>query len=69
MTSIEFGKKCRPYNIKYREIFGYVPCKDDYICNQDEFFEALIKSIETEKELSNFIPKRTMRYLDPEKKY
>lgn len=25
MNSVEFGKKCRPHNIKYRDIFGYVP--------------------------------------------
>ena len=30
MNSIEFGKKCRPYNIQYRDVFGYVPCRDDY---------------------------------------
>ena len=40
MNSIEFGKMCRPYNIKYREIFGYVPCKEDYVCSQEEYFEA-----------------------------
>lgn len=31
LTSIEFGKKCRPYNIQYRDIFGYVPCRDDFL--------------------------------------
>ena len=30
MNSIKFGKKCRFYNIQYKEIFGYVPCRGDY---------------------------------------
>ena len=42
MNSIEFGKKCKPYNIQYRDIFGYVPCRDDYTCRQDEYFDALL---------------------------
>lgn len=58
MNSIEFGKKCRPYNIKYRDIFGYVPCRGDYQCNQEDYYEALMKAIETRKELSELVPKR-----------
>lgn len=69
MTSIEFGKKCKPYNIQYRKIFGYVPCRDDYKCNQDEYFEALLKSIETKKEISAFVPKKTLAYNNPDKRY
>ena len=56
MNSIEFGKKCRPYNIQYRSIFGYVPCRDDYNCSQEEYFEALLKAIDTKCELSTFVP-------------
>lgn len=41
MTSIEFGKICQPFNLEYRAIFGYVPCRGDYICNQEEYLEAL----------------------------
>ena len=58
MNSIEFGKKCRPYNIQYRDIFGYVPCRDDYTCSQDEYFDALLKAIETKCELSTIMPKK-----------
>ena len=58
MNSIEFGKKCRPYNIQYRDIFGYVPCRDDYTCSQDEYFDALLKAIETKCELSTIVPKK-----------
>lgn len=69
MNSIEFGKKCRPYNVKYREIFGYVPCRDDYLCSQEEYFSALIQAIELEKELTVFIPKKKIDYVNTEKKY
>ena len=58
MDSIEFGKKCRPYNIQYRDLFGYVPCREDYSCSQEEFFEALLKSIETKKDINMFLIKK-----------
>lgn len=58
MKSIEFGKKCRPYNIQYRDIFGYAPCREDYICNQDEYFNALRNAIVSKTELSKFLRKR-----------
>lgn len=62
MNSIEFGKKCRPYNIQYRDVFGYVPCRDDYNCGQDEYFQALLKAIETKCELSAIVPKRIKNF-------
>ena len=68
MNSIEFGKKCRQYNIQYRDIFGYVPCPGDYKCSQDEYFEALLKSIETKEDISTMLPKKEMD-LDSNKKY
>ena len=69
MTSVEFGKKCKPYNIKYRDIFGYVPCRDDYSCNQDEYFEALTKAVETRCELFTLIPKKNKDFSDTTKRY
>jgi putative uncharacterized protein (fragment) len=69
MDSIEFGKKCRSYNIQYREIFGYVPCRDDYSCSQNEYFIALLEAIETKSELSNIIPKKNRDFQDTDKFY
>jgi hypothetical protein len=66
MTSIEFGKKCRKYNLQYKEIFGYVPCPDNYICNQEEFFNALLKSIETKHDIGTFI---VLRSKDDNRRY
>lgn len=65
MNSIEFGKKCRPYHIQYRNIFGEIPCYTDYSCSQDEYFEALLKAIETKAVLSTFVPKHTIECNDP----
>ena len=69
MDPIEFGKKCRPYNGKYKEIFGYVPCRGDYRCNQDDYFAALVKSIETKQEISAFVPKKDIDFVNTNKKY
>lgn len=60
MTSIDFGKKCQPYNVQYRDVFGYVPCRDNYICSQEEYFSALLKAIETKQDISTFVPERTI---------
>lgn len=69
MDSIKFGKKCRPYNIQYRDLFGYVPCREDYSCSQEEFFEALLKSIETKKEINMFLIKKTYDTSNLNKRY
>ena len=69
MDSIEFGKKCIPYNRQYKDIFGYVPCRGDYRCSQDEYFQALLKAIETKCELSAIVPKKNRDYQDPNKRY
>lgn len=58
MTSVEFGKICRPLNREYKDIFGYVPCQADYICSQEEFIDGLKSAIEQKKELSVFVRKR-----------
>ena len=64
MNSIEFGKKCRPYNIKYRNLFGYIPCIDDYKCSQETFFDALLKAIEERCEITEFLEKRNKMLTD-----
>ena len=69
MNSIEFGKKCRPYNVQYRDIFDYVPCPDDYKCSQEEYFDALLKAIETKEDISTLIPKKVIDYSDNNKRY
>lgn len=69
MNSIEFGKKYRSYNIQYRNIFGYVPCRDDYRCSQEEYFNALLKAIETQTEISNFVPVKEKTNQDINKRY
>lgn len=68
MNSIEFGMKCRPFNKQYKELFGSVPCPDDYACNRNEFFAALMKAIETETELEKIIPVRAVDK-DPNRLY
>lgn len=67
MKSIPFGKQCKEYNLKYKELFGYVPCKDDYKCSQEEYLTALIESIEKKIELHAILSKRVVDYSDENK--
>ena len=60
MTSKEFTIKCRPYNLKYKELFGTVPCPQDYVGTQEEFFNALLKAIEIEKPIEDFLRKKSI---------
>ena len=60
MNSIDFSKKCIPYNKQYRDIFGEIPCPEDYVGTQDEFFAALQKSIKENKSIDNFLRKKTI---------
>ena len=69
MNPVEFGKKCHPYNIQYRDLFGYIPCKEDYSCSQEDFFEALLQSIETKKEIKMFLIEKTHDTSNPNKRY
>ena len=67
MKSIPFGKQCREYNLKYKELFGYVPSKENYRCNQEEYLHALITAIEKKIELTAILPTREIDYSDENK--
>jgi len=69
MDSIAFSKLCRPFNIEYRDLFGYIPVPADYICTQEEFLEALKKSIAEKKEISDFLKKHDPMVTDGTKLY
>lgn len=58
MDSITFGKTCKPYNALYKELFGVVPCPDDYACNRDEFLKALIQAVESKTNIDQIVPLR-----------
>lgn len=67
MNSIDFGKKCKTYNSIYKELFGYIPCKEDYLCTQNEFFNALVKAINTKKEIDIYLSKKAKDICDNKK--
>jgi len=58
MNCIEFGKACRPYNKAYKELFGIIPCPENFACNRDAFFDALKKAIDTKTEIDKIVPIR-----------
>ena len=47
MTSVDFTKACIPYNKKYRDMFGTIPCIQNFACNNEQFLDALKKSVDT----------------------
>lgn len=69
MTSIEFGKKCRPHLAQYRDIFGEVPKYSEFECTQDQFLQALLRAIETKVKISTLLKKRIVDYSDPDIQY
>ena len=60
MTSKEFSMKCKSYNIKYRYIFGNVPCPQNYVGTRDDFFNALVKAVEEQKPISEYLRAKTV---------
>ena len=65
MRSAELSKKCREYNKEYKAMFGYIPCPRDYKCNNEDFFDALVKAVETKTEIDNFLEKQVFDYSNP----
>ena len=58
MKPKEFEKICPPYNIAYRDIFGYIPTQREYVCDQEEYIEALKKAIANKVELDHILKRR-----------
>jgi hypothetical protein len=62
MNSKDFAKICQQLNIKYRDLFGEVPCPDDYIYeDQQKYIETLKKSIETNKPIGECLKKKNKK--------
>ncbi|MCR5639395.1 MAG: hypothetical protein K6F97_11250 [Lachnospiraceae bacterium] len=55
-----FNRFLRPLNRAYRDIFHEIPCIQNYSCNQDEYVEAMKKSIETGKPIDSYLMKAVM---------
>lgn len=61
MDNIELEKKRLSYNKKYRELFGYIPCRLDFMCSNSEFYDALVSSVEQEAEITKFLKTRKLK--------
>ena len=68
-----FKNSIRTFNMEYKKIFGYIPCIENYSCTQDEYRDALIRSIQDKKEISEYLivytKERVQRWKDSEKNY
>jgi len=60
MNSIEFGLTCKPYNIRYRDLFGEIPSYDDFACTQEEYLEALQKAIADKIKIDGILKRRAV---------
>ena len=56
MNQVEFGKKCRELNKKYREMFGNVQSPSDYSVSYEEYLDAMCKALDKKKQLYEIIP-------------
>ena len=61
MTSVEFGKKCRPYIMKYVELFGEAPSPSEYAANREQFLEALQKACEIGNRIDNYLERLSIQ--------
>ena len=62
MTPVELSLEIKPLAKKYEELFGEIPCYNDYACTYEAYFIVLTKSIEEHKELKKYITKRKLEY-------
>ena len=56
MDMYEFGRRCKPLNKQYLELFGTIPCIQEYACSREEFLTALETAVETKQEIGYLLP-------------
>lgn len=55
MTETQWLESLKPYQKQYQEMFGYVPYMCNYFCTRSKFIDALLKSLEEKKEISEYL--------------
>lgn len=55
MTEEQWTKCLEKYHKKYQDIFGYVPNENAYFCTREMYAEALLKSLDEKKEISEYL--------------
>lgn len=55
MENQEFNKLVRVLNVKYRDIFGSIPCITDYSCTRKEYLNALKSAVEKRIPISSLL--------------
>lgn len=55
MRDKEFNKVLRILNVRYKEIFDYIPQITDYSCSRDEYIEAMNNAIASKIDISNYV--------------
>lgn len=55
MENQEFNKLVRALNVKYRDIFGSIPCITDYSCTREEYLNAMQSAVEKRIPISSLL--------------
>ncbi len=55
LTKSEWLEALEIYHKQYKEIFGYIPCIDDFSCTRTEYNIALLKAIKEQKEITEYL--------------
>ena len=58
MENSKFNQVIKPLNIRYKEIFGYIPRITDYSCTREDYINALNISVKENKELKQTLTER-----------
>lgn len=57
MDDITFNKEMRQLNKAYCDMFGVVPCIQEFDCSREDYIEALKKAVSTKTEIEKLLHK------------
>lgn len=60
MNQVEFGKKCRPLNKKYFELFGEVPSPSDFNQPYEVYLAAMERAVSEQVKLERVLSAKTV---------
>lgn len=57
MDNLTFNTEKRKLNREYYELFGEVPCMQNFSCSREKYILALKEAIQTNKRIETLLPK------------
>ena len=56
MNDIMFNKSLRELNKAYFDLFGDIPCIENFSCSRQKYVDALKQSVEEKKKIEELLP-------------